>query len=1077
MHSLEPRRSLTVIWFGYVFFVVYGSLVPLDFKPLPIDQAWATFQHMQMYRLGVESRADWIANGVLYVLVGFLTTHLLVHKFSKALRIPLLFFAALLCVALALSVEFTQVFFPPRTISLNDLLAESIGSLIGLILAARYSERFARIVHAMYSNPRRLARHLLEAYLVGYLAFSLFPYDILLSAAEIEVKLAGDGWGWLLAGEGQVLLLVAVKSLAEIALTLPFGIFLGYRSARPPVTVARAIILGAVLGGAIEMAQFFTATGISQGLSVFTRAAGVGGGLILWNHRPACSADKLAVLARRYTAPLGVLYLVLLLYVNGWFSHSWNDTNFARAQLAELHLLPFYYHYFTTEAIALFSLASVCLMYLPIGLLTWSNRGSPARAFFYAAFVAGLVETSKLFLQGLHPDPTNIVLGAFASWGAVHLTRALAVCTLPTGTTEVATPLPRPSPPRQRVAPQTRNSIAYAVVVAALALVAYRAATFPTLPLVLCIALTIHAATLWRRPALLVAIIPAALPVLDLAPWSGRFFLDEFDLLVIISLAIGYARIPAATPQKQHGDALFALVSSLLAISFFIGALRGLTPWQTPDANSFTNYYSPFNALRIAKGALYAFLLYGLLRRLASARTDVERLLALGMTTGLAMTVAVILWERLTFVSLFDFASDYRVTGLFSSMHTGGAYIECYLATAAPFLVLLVLQARHWASRLLGIILLLATTYALMITFSRNGYSAFGVAMAIMLFFGAFRSGRLKKRGSLVAVLAGAMLTVALPVFTGSFAQDRILALSQDYEVRQDHWEDALNIRTPGLLAGLFGTGLGRYPETHYLLSREENHAGTYQLKKENDKTFIRLGSGTPIYLEQIVSIEPRQNYVLKLTVRSNKAAAQTAVSLCEKLMLTSFQCVVIPISADNETGAWDSVKVPFSSGALGDTPWYANKQVKLALLNSTDKWSIDIDNVRREAIHGENLLINGDFSNELDHWFFSEDVHQPWHTHSLSVAVLFDQGWFGLLAFSLFAILAIKRAAGRAWRGDLNAAAALASLSGFLVVGLFDTLIDAPRFLFLLLLLGWFGGFRSFTSTKGATTRSPEVA
>jgi hypothetical protein len=89
------------------------------------------------------------------------------------------------------------------------------------------------------------------------------------------------------------------------------------------------------------------------------------------------------------------------------------------------------------------------------------------------------------------------------------------------------------------------------------------------------------------------------------------------------------------------------------------------------------------------------------------------------------------------------------------------------------------------------------------------------------------------------------------------------------------------------------------------------------------------------------------------------------------------------------------------------------------------------------------------------------------WHAKSLPVAVLFDQGWFGLLTLSIFSILVIKRAAGRAWRGDLSAAAALASISSFLVVGLFDTLIDGPRFLLLLLLLGWFCGFRNLKDSN----------
>lgn len=43
-------------------------------------------------------------------------------------------------------------------------------------------------------------------------------------------------------------------------------------------------------------------------------------------------------------------------------------------------------------------------------------------------------------------------------------------------------------------------------------------------------------------------VVPALLPLLYLAPWSGRVFFDEFDLLLLCSLAAalwhGGARIP-----------------------------------------------------------------------------------------------------------------------------------------------------------------------------------------------------------------------------------------------------------------------------------------------------------------------------------------------------------------------------------------------------------------------------------------------------------------------------------------------------------------------------------------------------
>lgn len=1070
-----PRHSFPLaIWLGYVFFVVYGSLVPLDFRPLPLDQAWAVFQHIPMYKLGVESRADWISNGVLYVPVGFLTAHLLIQKGLNARHAPVYLLAGLFSGALAIGVEFTQIFFPQRTVSLNDILAECVGSLIGLLLAAKYSDWFKNLLRAALSDPARLTLRLLEGYLAGYVAFSLFPYDILLSTAELAEKLQGDNWGWLLAGDANGNVLIVLKLFSEILLTLPFGLLLGYRSARP-ANYRQAVMLGLLLGGLIEIAQLFTATGVSQGFSVLTRVAGICGGLALWNDRANWSPERLALLTRRYVLPLGAIYLLVLLQTNGWFSHQWNGAEFAAARLADVHFLPFYYHYFTTEARALFSLASVCLMYIPVGVLIWANRGSPAQACFYALFAAGLVETGKLFLQGMHADPTNLMLAAIASWGMFHLAEMFALAAGKRVTPEA----PSSSAESGRAAAGSGKRIhaattaerrwaAYAMLFSALAVVAYRAATFPSQPVLLCLFLAACAAIIWNRPVLLVAILPAALPVFDLAPWSGRFYLDEFDLLIVLGLAVGYARVPptprsSASRTKHPADPLFAMACTLLALGILIGVVRGLLPWQTPDANSFTNYYSPFNALRIAKGALWAFLLFGVLRRLVASGTDVRRPLALGMVAGLALTVAVIVWERATFGNLLDFTSDYRVTGPFSSMHMGGAYIECFLVIATPFLLLLILQTISRANRLLGALLLLACTYALMVTFSRNGYAAFGVALSIFVLFSVFRTGQRQRRGVPVAVLTGAMLVVAIPILLGQFAQDRIATVGKDYAVRQAHWEDALNMRTPGLATSLFGMGLGRYPESHYLLSSESAHAGTYQLKKEAGKTFLRLGAGDPIYVEQIVSIEPRQNYVLKLDVRSSRPGGNLTFSLCEKWMLTSFKCVRRTLATGDTEGGWNSVEVPLTSGSLGDNPWYFSKPVKFALHNPADNSHVDIANLHLQDLHGENLLLNGDFSDELDHWFFSADSHLQWHAKSLPVAVLFDIGWFGLIALGVFALLVIQRAAGRAWRGDLYATAALASFSGFLVVGLFDTLIDAPRFLFLLLLLGWFCGFGGF--------------
>ena len=1060
-----PKNTHLLIWFGYVVFVVYGSLVPLDFKPLPFDQAWSAFLQTPMYQLGLASRADWIANGVLYVPVGFLTAHGLLQLSGGRYSTLLLFLAALFSAALAVGVEFTQLAFPPRTVSLNDLLAESIGSLIGLLLAAKYSTWFTTLLHALLSRPQRLVLHLAEAYLLAYVAFSLFPYDILLSAAEIAQKWQSNGWAWLLVGNDHGRLLALLKLAYETFLTLPFGLYLGYRSTRRPATPGQALLLGILLGGSIEIAQFFIASGISQGLSIVSRAAGVYGGLLLWQSRAASSPQKIMAFVQRHAWLSGAVYLLVLLLANGWFTYPWQGPEHALAQWREVHFLPFYYHYFTTEAKALFSLASVGLMYFPIGLLVWSGRHSPGAALCLAALAASLVETGKLFLQGIHPDPTNILLGGLAAWGFVHLAEALTNALGNPPTAEPPSSAASRAPDDRLAAserPTPRRAI-HLLVWPLLAFAAYRAATFPAQPAILTLILLASAAVVWCKPVLAIAILPAALPVLDLAQWSGRFYLDEFDLLMAVCLGIAYLRIPAIPAARAapvttlRPDLAFAIVGVLLAVSLVVSSMRGLLPWSAVDANTFTHYYSPFNAIRIVKGAVWAGLGYALLKRMFAAGLDPQRPFATGMVAGLALTVAVILWERVTFSGPFNFSSDYRVTGPFSPMHIGGAYIECYLTVAVPFLILFILETRSLLGKISGTALLLATTYALMVTFSRNGYVSFGISLLIVLFFATFRSRRWLQRGLFAAAMTGAVLAVAIPVFTGEFAQKRLATIIEDLAVRQAHWNDALNMRAPGLLTTFFGMGIGRYPESHYLFSAEGNRSGTYQLMTESGNTFLRLVSGDSLYMEQHVSVEPRKRYILKFDARTNRPNAQIAMPICEKWLISSYACIWPSTNIGKQTGTWQHFELPLSSDPLNISHWYSQRPVKLALFNANTQAIVDIDNLRLETAAGDDLIRNGDFSQELDHWFFTTDGHLQWHIKSLPIGVLFDQGWFGVITLALFSLLVIKRGSVRAWHGSLDKAAALAAFVGFLVVGLFDTLIDTPRFLLLFLLLGIF--------------------
>ena len=1056
-HAQTPHTIAKWLFLLYLLFVVYGSLVPLKYVHRPLDDALLAFQHIPFLQLGVESRADWVANGVLYLPLAFLTAYLLVQSFRRTPRVLLLALAAAFSMGLAVAVEFTQLYFPQRTVSLNDLLAECIGSLVGVALAARYANWFEALLSSWFSDPQRLKGLALDGYAVAYLAFVLFPYDFLLSGPELSAKLNSSSWGWLIAGSAPRPLLLGLQLAVEVALTLPFGLLLARLPGLGRANYWQVAFIGLLLGGLIEVAQFFIASGVSQGLSVLTRAAGVCGGLALSRHAVGWTPDQMAALLRRYTPAIATAYLLALLEISGWFTTHWQGLDAAAAQLAQVSFMPFYYHYFTTEALALFSLGVVSISYMPMALLAWAHGRSPGFALAMAMLSAWVIESGKLFIQGAHPDPTNLLLAGAASWLAVHFMRQLLR----------NKPLPVVAAPIANAGGQGLHTISAPPLwlILFLAAVGVWVTTFPAYPVLVGLVLVACATAVWHRPVWLFAIIPAALPVFDLAPWSGRFFLDEFDALLLVGLAVAYSRMPPLPRHRPRPSLILIVVATLLVLSFAVSTVKGLWPLALPDANSFINVYSPYNALRLAKGVLWAALVVGLSRRWVAAGVDPRRPFCWGMAAGLALTVAVIVWERLAFSQLWNFSDGYRVTGPFSATHTGGAYVDGFLAAAVPFLLLLTLETRHWGVKLAGVLLLLTSTYALMVTFSRGGYLAFALAVAIVLLVSAVQA----KRGAqgfvpsalTVAGLGGlavAMLLVALPIFKGDYTQSRVADVRADLGFRQAHWQQALDMRDPGWATSLFGMGLGRFAQTNYWRGTLTPKPGSYQLENEAGNTYLRLGSGDAIGVEQWVALQPGQTYVLKLDVRPSRPGASITVPICEKWLLTSANCIAAAFDLGRAFGAWRSVEARFTASGLADRPWYSQRPIKLALTYAVPQSTIDIDNVRLETGAGVNLLRNGDFSQGLDHWFFATAgaLHAHWRVHSLYYGVLFDQGWFGLLAMGGLIALALGRAAQQAWHGDAVSGAALAALSGFLAGGLFDTQIDTPRFLLLLLLLAW---------------------
>ena len=1130
----------------YVLFVVYGSLIPFRLREASLEQALEIFARIPYLSLGVASRADWIANGLLYIPLAFLAMAWL-HRsrgpdWVTGLRAIGVFAA---CAALALAIEFVQIFFSPRTVSINDLIAEVIGTGIGLGLWRLAGTGLAR----HYSRALRVGggRGIVAAlafYLAAYLVLALFPFDLLLSGRELSAKLARGGWGWLLAPAACPSGLRCVgKLLAEVVATMPIGALVYFahltRSRQAPalehrvaggaaepgdrVPWRRVLLLGSVLGAVVEVAQLFLASGTTQGLSVATRIVGLWLGAAgartllraVATTAPVSAAGALGQRAHAWSGwrasrwglgiqgvlALGALpYVLAVLALNGWFRGAWQPLALALEKLRWEMVLPFYFHYFSTETGAMESLLANLVLYVLVGVGVWGWRLAAAlrgqrwggwaawdvgaggsRAVALAVVLALVAEAGKLFVPGKHPDPTNLLIAAAGGWlgyAALAWLRAQllawqhAVLPAPAPATVMTLTdagaggptLPPPVTPRPRrgslagaplpgrssrpVAPAPWPGARSALALGLLIPVVLTLLRYPVGGPWLALGLIAYGATLWQRPRAWLFALPAAVPLLDLAVWSGWFFIDELDLLVLVTLAVLLVRAPPRASDPPLPVSVRWL-TALLALALAVSAARGLLPVPAVDLNAFAHYYSQWNAWRVGKGFLWAFLLLPFLRRAVAKPGALERYFVPGVLAGLGGTVALVLWERWAFPGLLNFAAEYRATAGFSSMHLGGASVDVYLTVALPFVGALFLIWRDWPRYAVGLILFAGGLYALLVTFSRIDYLAF-VLMAAVLGVALARA-RLSDRQFFAIVLPAGAITVlvAVPIFLAPYVQVRFASLEADAEGRAAHWRRALELRDDGWATGAFGMGLGSFPRAYFWSDPGPRRPGSFSYLEEGGDVFLRLGAGLPLYVLQRVDPGAGGPYHLSARLRSAAGPAALKLILCEKSLLYSGRCAARELAAPRG-GGWVEEVAYLNLPDLGRR----GRPVYLALYNPRPGTQVDVTAVSLVDPGGREILANGDFGRGFDRWYFTSDDHLSWHVKSLWVHMIVEAGWLGFLLLSLLLFQALGRAALAGWRGDPLGAILTASLTGLLTLGTVEGVVDTPRLTLLMLLL-----------------------
>lgn len=174
-----------------IAFVIYASLVPLNYTPKSFGETVLEFKSIPWLQLGIERRADWVANGLILLPAGFLAAGAIDWRRSR--RWLLLFASPLIIaflVAIVFGIEFVQIWFPPRVVSQNDIFAGVIGSIGGVLLWWLAGRILIGQIEQFVLAPPGLAKWklLVNFGVIALAIYNMMPLDVLISFSELREK-------------------------------------------------------------------------------------------------------------------------------------------------------------------------------------------------------------------------------------------------------------------------------------------------------------------------------------------------------------------------------------------------------------------------------------------------------------------------------------------------------------------------------------------------------------------------------------------------------------------------------------------------------------------------------------------------------------------------------------------------------------------------------------------------------------------------------------------------------------------------------------------------------------------------
>jgi VanZ family protein len=373
---------------------------------------------------GSDQRADWVGNLLMLVPFGFIVTATL-WPARPSRKLAALLGAALICVGTILAIKYLQLFFPPRTVTLNYILAQTLGAVIGSAGCVVWHQR---IGHS--ANRRDLVAAFavaLRLYTGALCLFILMPLDFALNTTDLGLLMERLPETFLiLPGHDRppvvrfVVIVMAAVAFTPVGMMLTFG-RRGINQVRRSLLSVAGI--GLVLTAALYVLTTLVISAFPAVPAILYRTAGIVAGAAAIHWIAPRDAEALHCWLGRLVPWAVIPYLLSVLLVNRLLSVDWLSWPEAVAQAYPLGFLPLFDYYIVTKAEAAKNIVAHAVLYMPVGVLLWLRYGDRVGglAFVLAALLSFVVELGRYFRPGLEGDVNAIVVAGLASFLAVRL--------------------------------------------------------------------------------------------------------------------------------------------------------------------------------------------------------------------------------------------------------------------------------------------------------------------------------------------------------------------------------------------------------------------------------------------------------------------------------------------------------------------------------------------------------------------------------------------------------------------------------------------------------------------------------